>query len=563
METQTTQTPTTNKGFIKDAYGNKLLPITRAELVLDQDGNIALNSGHFLAGGRNQNGGTNPIGLITAEERAMLTGDSSTGVGGITDINTKLGYINEGLIVDGTTISFYDTNGATPINLVGTDNQIAISVDENNTLGISLDPLYSTEEGNLAPSVEDSILKGITVDNFGRVTGVTGGIVTSTDIDVELKNKTLTNCVCTVDSTAADNNIVNKWYVDQKIEAITGVATGALRFGGSITSDDLKAENGGDKTTEFLKNINHYYKATESFQIDGAYNYENTDINVKVGDTLIINENQQFVHVPSGDDITSITVSGKDASGDDINAINKQVGQVDLKFDEIFTLSQETNTDGDVIDNKAVIGLKQVSIESSGYLSSGDYIEFKKLKKVSYEQINEVNSYEIGTLTIGDDSKTIYGKDTTYSIGLIKSKDNESNDQEIDPILQFTDSNNTSTDITYKGVNGINVSYGEQGKQIIFSPNFTIADDSTDYLSFNNGTFTVNVGQTITNPDTNEVVVHNGITPYNEFRAVRYAVIYRTETISNSLVTPENWKDDKLTYHYGSEALKKAINVTI
>jgi hypothetical protein len=40
----------TNKGFIKDLQGNNLLPITRGELVLDKDGNIALNSKYFLAG---------------------------------------------------------------------------------------------------------------------------------------------------------------------------------------------------------------------------------------------------------------------------------------------------------------------------------------------------------------------------------------------------------------------------------------------------------------------------------------------------------------------------------
>jgi hypothetical protein len=38
------------KGFIKDWQGNKLLPITRAELVLDVNGQIALHSAEFLAG---------------------------------------------------------------------------------------------------------------------------------------------------------------------------------------------------------------------------------------------------------------------------------------------------------------------------------------------------------------------------------------------------------------------------------------------------------------------------------------------------------------------------------
>mgnify|MGYP006382565007 FL=1 len=34
----------TSKGFITDFGGNKLLPITRGELVLDKDGNVALTS---------------------------------------------------------------------------------------------------------------------------------------------------------------------------------------------------------------------------------------------------------------------------------------------------------------------------------------------------------------------------------------------------------------------------------------------------------------------------------------------------------------------------------------
>lgn len=54
----------TQKGFIKDWAGRHILPITRGELVLDQDGNIALNSKYFLAG---ENG--TQYGLITAAER--------------------------------------------------------------------------------------------------------------------------------------------------------------------------------------------------------------------------------------------------------------------------------------------------------------------------------------------------------------------------------------------------------------------------------------------------------------------------------------------------------------
>ena len=41
---------TITKGFIKDWNGNKMLPITRGELVLDVEGNGALTSNLFLAG---------------------------------------------------------------------------------------------------------------------------------------------------------------------------------------------------------------------------------------------------------------------------------------------------------------------------------------------------------------------------------------------------------------------------------------------------------------------------------------------------------------------------------
>lgn len=561
----------TNKGFIKDAWGNKLLPITRAELVLDKDGNIALNSEHFLAGGNN------PIGLITASERAMLTGNAGTG-GGITDIYNKLGYINEGLKVGETTIPFYDEDGATPIHLIGNKGQIAISVakdttNKTNTLGIALDPLYTDKEGNLAPSVEKSILRGITVDNFGRVIAVEDSLLTSTDIPEELKNKKLSGCTCTVDTATTADNIVNKGYVDQLIQNITGIATGALRFGGSIpnttiTSDDLVGGTDTNKTNvQNFCNAHkyHYYKATTPFILAESFNAESIDINVKLGDTLIINEEGLFVHVPSGDDITAITVTRttKDSEGNDttITAINKQVGQIALEFGEIFTLSGQNNNGI----NTATIGLNQVSSTSDGYLTSTDYNAFKSLQNVSYAQTNQVPSYEIGTITIGNTSTTIHGKDTTYSIGLIKSKVDDE-ETTINPILQFTDSSRNSTDITYKGVNGINVNYGNVDNEIIFSPNFTFENnkegDATQYLSFNNGIFTVNVGQLITKDDV--TTVQDGITPYTEFNALVSAVAYATEKITDSLVRPENWTDDKddgTLYKYGSKKLKRAITI--
>jgi hypothetical protein len=51
-----------------------MLPITRGELVLDANGNIALTSDLFLAGKFTDADGNGLPGLITAAERAMLNG---------------------------------------------------------------------------------------------------------------------------------------------------------------------------------------------------------------------------------------------------------------------------------------------------------------------------------------------------------------------------------------------------------------------------------------------------------------------------------------------------------
>jgi hypothetical protein len=68
----------TTKGFIKDWQGNKILPITRGELVLDCLGNVALTSDRFLAGELKDADGNiianDKPGLITAAERAVLKG---------------------------------------------------------------------------------------------------------------------------------------------------------------------------------------------------------------------------------------------------------------------------------------------------------------------------------------------------------------------------------------------------------------------------------------------------------------------------------------------------------
>jgi hypothetical protein len=149
---------TTIKGFIKDWQGNKLLPITRGELVLDQNGQIALQSAQFLAGDGHP-------GLVTAAEREMLSGGAGQS---ISDVYSKLEYVNYGLKIGDTALHFYDAYGATPITVTGT-NGVTVA-PANNNIAVSL-----TEINTQAIEKTNTILRGINVDKYGRVTSVSDG----------------------------------------------------------------------------------------------------------------------------------------------------------------------------------------------------------------------------------------------------------------------------------------------------------------------------------------------------------------------------------------------------
>ena len=105
----------TNKGFIKDWVGNTILPITRGELVLDANGNMALASDLFLAGEHKDADGKPLPGLVTHAERALILQLSGDVVG---NVSKELTAINSGLLFNGTNTKFYDSNlNATPINI--------------------------------------------------------------------------------------------------------------------------------------------------------------------------------------------------------------------------------------------------------------------------------------------------------------------------------------------------------------------------------------------------------------------------------------------------------------
>jgi hypothetical protein len=178
------------------------------------------------------------------------------------------------------------------------------------------------------------------------VTKVSGSPLTNSDIPETLSSKILDGCTTESVSTS-DNAIVNKKYVDDKFSNITNIATGALKFGGTITADNYEGilQNAGGKDNAY-----NYYKAVASFTIKGEYIYtglENETIqnqDIKSGDTLIVypdpvTSSNKFVYVPSGDDITAITVAS--STGD---VISQKTGHVKLQFSNLFSVVNPENT---------------------------------------------------------------------------------------------------------------------------------------------------------------------------------------------------------------------------
>ena len=120
------------KGFIKNGDGERLLPITRAELVLDQYGQIALHSNAFLAVAPSE-GNLGLPGLMTAAEKAMLNG---TGDGqNLTDIYGKLNALNESLYVNNT---LFDVFGKDPINLANGAGIVIVTNTNNSKRNVSI-----------------------------------------------------------------------------------------------------------------------------------------------------------------------------------------------------------------------------------------------------------------------------------------------------------------------------------------------------------------------------------------------------------------------------------------
>lgn len=520
----------TQKGFIKDYNGNKLLPITRGELVLDAAGMPAFHSSTFLA--------TDSLpGLLSVEHFNLLktlTGDESGNYESLYEIYNKLNWINTGIKVGNTTLNFYNT-ASTPITFEA-NNPILVTT-ENNKIKFALNTLtaYTLTEPN-------KFIKSIEVDGYGRVTNVTQEAITNADLPATLSNKILDNCTTSaVDVGEAETSIVNKKYVDDKFNAANSIASGALKFKGSVSTDEIA------KSYLTINNVNNYYKATSDFTLSAGTVYEEDEaVLVKSGDTLIVYNDSgtvKFVLIPSGDDFTTITV----LSDNESTGFNQQIGDVRFNYDSIFNISASNNV--------LNIALPQANTSTSGFLSSDDWNRFNgyAAKSIEYSgNYSEGNGiYEIGTLTIGDVGYKIKGINNISALTL----ENGNGGNTYNPILKFTETNATDVNITFSGINGVVVK--KNGNNLEFEANNTVAPDSTDYLEINKNEFKVKIG-TLPSGDSQGAP---GLVDINTFYTLTTNIVktfVQFEAIDYSLRDSANAAE----YRYGNIKLQEAVNGT-
>ena len=519
------------KGFIKDSNNNQLLPITRAELVLDAQGNIALQSELFLAGA----GGKNLPGLITAAERAMLHPDIGQGQeGSLIDIYDKLGYINNGITINGSKLQFYNSNNPITTNIISDFIEVNIS---NNILSIVSKELHS----GFTLKEDGKIIKNIEVDEYGRVVTVEENYLSNNEIPQILEDKILNNSTSSDITTSSSNSaIANKKYVDDKFNEVINITNGALVFDGTIPNKET-----AKSYLEDPSKTNYYYKvtSTSNFYIENSYIYGKETYSgsqeIKYGDTLIIHNNgtrNVFVHIPSGDEMpTSITVYGYDSNNKGNAVINGQVGSIGFNFGEEFKLS---DSNYGTVANISIRNVSDPGTHVSGLLTKADYAAFKTLAEsgntnVSYTPIINTGD-QLGTLFINNVSNPI------YSISYNLSLNNGSLNDEYNPILKFTKNESDELNLTFEGQNGISIK--KSNNKIIFNSLLTIHQDSSDYLTLENDQLQVKIGTINQNGlvdfDTLTTYANNAHQIYVQFESVdvplnEYQNLINAITITN------------------------------
>lgn len=553
---------TTNvyKGFIQDWSGRKMLPITRAELVLDSKGNAAFSSEEFLAKDGHP-------GLVTAAERQVIASLTSAGgaLENIADVYNKLGYINEGFQVNGQTLNFYNTSDGsrTPINLTAaTTSGLTLGISQN-TISVAL------AEVNATDITVSQIVKGIKVDKYGRVTEVTGAALLDSDIPTTLTGKTLVSGVlqgCTTESeTIPENNlaVVNKAYVDRKVADIAITATGGLKWGGSLsTADNL------EKVLTTSEDWHKYFKVTREFAVQVSDLYDSTGITgstiqAKVGDTLIVHADETttnratVVHVPSGDDITTISVKRGDET---TPTYNNHIGNVVFKFNDVFNV---TNTSGS---DTVQISLLPASDKQDGYLTKEDWVKFNSYSSnlatvYTSEFTTGEGVYKIGNLNIGGVDNFIYGK-TNISALSLENGETSGDRQAYNPILKFTETGAVDTNIQFKGDKGVNIK--KNGDLIEFyAANESVEQESPlqstnkiKYITVEDGyKFGVQLGAM----NSDGTIRQDGLVDFRQMLSIIGGLTISFESIENSLLG-DTVGDE---YRYGNAKLKDAVSITI
>lgn len=549
----------TNKGFIKDYDGNILLPITRGELILDSAGQMALTSALFEAG-KTINGVQNAYGLIGAKELQMLKGGGDGQ--SIADVYEKLGYINTGIKVGSNVLSFYDAAGdATPISFAAGEG-IAIGT-ANNVITAALAEITVT---NTNSKTANYVVKSVTVDKYGRVTEVVNEKLTNAEIPAELSDKTLVNAVLNnatthadLTATSSDSAVANKKYVDAKFDQVNQVATGALHFKGPL-ANATDAKNVLVDTNE-----NAYYKATQNFLLSASLVQHNTQtensdgkIQVDKGDTLIVllvDGSYKFVHVPAGDDITTISVKKDGVSYDGWGPF---MDNVTFNYNAPLSVS----VTGQQID----ISIPAANNSTNGYLSSTDYTTIMNavtnLGKTKYTETvtsTSAGAYKLGTITVGTQDYDVYGQNNTSAFSL-----EQNNNKNENPILKFVESgvSATTVQIAIEGSNGIKAE--KSGNSIKLTAVNTIDPESTHYLETNGYVFGVKFGSGASNKVTEGLVKYSDyiVTKEKAVNAISILAASQPIILSGSLLSAATDADGK-TYKYGNTALVEAITLTI
>ena len=537
------ETKTTLKGFVTDYNGNRLLPITRAELVLDANGYIALHSKQFEAAVPDSKNTEGKWGLISPEDLALVRTlkGGSAGNGTIATIQQQLAalYSNLGLKVGETSVKFYDSQNSkfNDIILQG-DSNIIVSTAAGNTIQLALNKVTTTKAGS-------GVITDITTDDYGRVTSITGSYSLS---GLSLQGSTVT-------MSEADDSIANKKYVDDKFNEANNTALGALKFGGVIPSQ-TKLDNIGKA---LQSNVNSYFKiGIDGLILEAAYILGGTsDIILKAGDTVIVHTNSEgtgFVYIPSGDEpITTLTIQ------DETNGkVENAVGAVTLKFASPFVVTKQSDT-------TAAVALPYLGTDLTaeyGLLSRAEYNQFMQYSAKSMSYTADItaaspDSYTLGQISFGEGTGTpIYGQNTTYTLEVQDGYELSDTDATSDPKLVFKPSSQEATTVQIKGISGVVVTH--DNNIISVAAANTIADDgSKKYLDVIEGhQFKAIIGKV------EDDVIKDGLADFRTMMGY-VANLHSTKVeyikIENSLSSTDTTYD----YRYGSEKLVNAITLNV